>query len=56
MKLTAPSQLFFAISVVLAILAFVGRLQTIEFITPNAFWLMAIAWLVLAVACLFRRA
>ncbi|HVF34503.1 MAG TPA: hypothetical protein VND91_04210 [Candidatus Saccharimonadia bacterium] len=56
MKLTAPSQVFFIISVVLAILAIFGRLQTVDFITPNAFWLMLVAWVVLAVACLFRRA
>ena len=56
MKLTAPSQVFFIVSLVLAILAVFGRLQTVDFVTPNAFWLLLVAWVVLAVACLFRRA
>ena len=56
MKLSAPTQLLFIVSVVLAILSLVGHFQTIDFITPNAYWLMLIAWIVLTVACLFRRA
>lgn len=56
MKLSAPSQAFFIVSLVLAILALFGRFQTVEFVTPNAFWLLLVAWVVLAVACLFRRA
>jgi hypothetical protein len=56
MKLSAPTQLLFIVSVVLAILSLVGRFQTVDFITPNAYWLMLVGWLVLAVGCLFRRA
>lgn len=56
MKLTAPTQLFFIVSAVLVILALIGHFQSVQYITGNQFWLAVIGYIVLAFACIFRRA
>ena len=47
MNLSAPTQLVFLFSVVLAILAVVATFIAIPTVSPNAFWVAIIAYLVL---------
>jgi len=59
MKLTAPTNLFFIISGILAILAissFLGILSALlpPIVKANTFWIMVGAWGTLAFACLFK--
>jgi hypothetical protein len=56
MKLNAPSQTVFIIAVIIAIIAVVGLFVTIPFISLYAFWVMTLAFVVLAGACLMRGA
>jgi hypothetical protein len=55
MNLSAPSQALFWISVVIAIIALIGYFAPgIAFIGVYAFWIMTLAFIVLAVGCLMR--
>ena len=54
MNLSAPSQVIFLISLVLAILAVVGALVVIPYVTAYAFWIAIIAYVVLAAGCLMK--
>ncbi len=47
MKLSAPTQIVFLISVVLAILAVVATFVVIPVVSANAFWVAIVAYLVL---------
>ena len=48
MKLSAPKQITFWISVVIFALAVIGRLISIPLLTDNVGWLLLIAYVVLA--------
>ncbi|ODA66903.1 hypothetical protein A7A08_02200 [Methyloligella halotolerans] len=48
MHLSAPTQIIFFISLILAILAVVGLFVVIPFITANAFWVAIAAYVILA--------
>lgn len=50
MRLSAPKQVTFLIAVILAILAVVATLISIPTISGFAFWILVIAFVVLAVA------
>jgi hypothetical protein len=55
MNLSAPTQLMFIIAVVLALVALVGYfVPTIAIIGVYAFWIMTVAFVVLAAGALFR--
>ena len=61
LKLSAPTTVVFVISVILALLSLAIRYAA--FYVPSLsvpvvppFWLMALAFAVLAIGCLFRRA
>lgn len=55
MKLNAPRMLFFVIAVVIAILAVLSRaIAGMPRIPIDDFWLMTIAFVILALACLIR--
>ena len=56
MRLNAPTQLFFIISLVLAILSLLGALGIIGAVAAYATWLGLAAWIVLAVGCLMKGA
>jgi hypothetical protein len=56
LKLSAPTSLMFVISVVIAILAALSALGTLSILPIASVWLMGIAFLVLALACLFKGA
>jgi len=55
MKLSAPTQLFFIIALVLAILALLGSFAVLPAITGHSFWLAFAAWGVLAIGSLMKR-
>jgi hypothetical protein len=54
MNLSAPTQAVFLISLILAVLAVIGVLTPIPYITPYAFWLAIVGYIVLAVGCLAK--
>lgn len=54
MKLSAPTQPLFIVSLVLAGLGLLGRLAVIEFVSPNAYWLVLAGYAVLAVGVVFK--
>ena len=58
MSLSAPSQMMFLVSVILAVIAIVLYLlpTLITAITPYAFWILVVGFVVLAAGCLMRRA
>ncbi len=56
MKLSAPTTLLFTISLVVAILGLLAALNVLSAIPIAAVWIMAVAYAVLAVACLFKGA
>jgi hypothetical protein len=59
MNLSAPTQIIYIIAVVLAIiavLAYLGVLTFIPALLAYSFWIMTIAFVLLAGACLMRGA
>ncbi|MBN9233793.1 MULTISPECIES: hypothetical protein [Phyllobacteriaceae] len=54
MNLSAPTQIVFIISVVIAIIGLLAALGVLSFIPLAAVWIMLIAYIVLAVGCLLR--
>lgn len=54
MKLSAPTQPVFLITVVLAVIALLGALGVVAPLATYAFWTMTIAYVVLALACLLK--
>lgn len=52
MKLSAPSKPIFLVSLVLFILALVGKFAAVAVLTPNFVWILLAAWVVLALGCL----
>ncbi len=54
MRLNAPTQIVFLISLALAILALLGALIVIPFVSAYAFWLAIIAYVVLAAGCVMK--
>ena len=56
MNLSAPTQIVFIISLVVAIIGLLAGLGVISFIPIAAFWIVTLAYVILAVACLLRGA
>jgi hypothetical protein len=54
MTLTPPSTAVFLISAILAVLAIIGKFVAIPFISEHGFWVVVVAYVVLAVGNLFR--
>jgi len=54
MNLSAPTQPVFIVSLVIAVLAVIGVFTAIPIVTPYAFWVAIIAYIVLAVGCLAK--
>jgi hypothetical protein len=54
MNLSPPTTAVFVISLILALLAIVGKFVAIPFISDHGFWVAVIAYVVLAVGNLFR--
>ena len=56
MNLSAPTQIVFIIALIVAIIALLMFFGVITFIPISAFWVMTIAYVVLAGACLIKGA
>ena len=54
MKLNAPSQNLFLVAVVIAVVALLGMIVSIPFVSAYAFWIMALAFVVLAVGVIMK--
>ncbi|MDO8534880.1 MAG: hypothetical protein Q7S17_09095 [Xanthobacteraceae bacterium] len=54
MKINAPSQLIFLISLILAALAVVAHYVAIPYATEYQFWLAVAGYVVLAAGCLVK--
>jgi hypothetical protein len=52
--LSAPSQVFFLLSLALAIIAILGVLVIIPVVTKYAFWIAILGYIVLALGCLMK--
>ncbi len=56
MNLSAPTQIIFVITVIIAIIGLLMAFGVFSLGAISAFWVMTIAYVVLAVACLIRGA
>ena len=56
MNLGAPTQIVFIIATVIAIIALLMVFNAMAFVPLAAFWVMTIAFVILAAGCLFRGA
>jgi len=56
MSLSAPTQIVYIIALIIAIIALLMFFNVIAFIPVAAFWVMTLAYVILAVACLLRGA
>mgnify|MGYP001272979715 FL=1 len=56
MSLSAPTQIVYIIALIIAIIALLMFFNVITFIPVAAFWVMTLAYVILAVACLLRGA
>ena len=54
MRLNAPTQMVFLISLVLAVLALVGHFVVIPYVTTYQFWIAIAGYVVLAAACVLK--
>ena len=54
MSLSAPTQVVFIISLILAILAIAGLFVAIPVVTTNAFWVAIAGYVVLMLGCLLK--
>jgi hypothetical protein len=54
MRLSAPTQMVFLISLILAVLALVGHYVQIPYVTAYQFWVAIVAYVVLAAACVLK--
>lgn len=54
LHLSAPHEITWWIAVVLGVLGILGTLVTIQFVSANAFWFVAVAFVLLALATLFK--
>lgn len=56
MNLSAPTTVVFIISVVLALIAILIFLNVIAFAAVPSFWIMTLAFVVLAIGCMIKGA
>jgi len=54
MNLSAPQVITWWIAVVLGVLGILGTLTSIQFVSANAFWFVAVAFVLLAIATLIK--
>jgi hypothetical protein len=54
MKLTPPKNITFWVAVVLGVLGFLGKLTTIPFVSPNAFWFVFVGFVLLVLGLLVK--
>ncbi len=56
MTLNAPSQTMFIVAVVIAVVALLGAIVSIPFVSAYAFWILIVAFIVLAAAVMMKGA
>jgi hypothetical protein len=56
MRLSAPTSIIFIITVIIAIVAALAAAGVVSFIPIASVWIMALAYVVLALACLLKGA
>ena len=56
MNLSAPTQVVFIIALIIAIIALLMMVNVITFIPIASFWVMTIAYVVLAIGCMIKGA
>jgi hypothetical protein len=56
MTLNAPKQIIFIVALVIAVLAVLGALVAIPFVTTYAFWLLVLAFVILTGGVLMKNA
>jgi hypothetical protein len=54
MKLSAPKKITWWIAVILGVLGILGTFISIPFVSANAFWFVAVAFILLALATFFK--
>jgi hypothetical protein len=54
MRLNAPTQVVFIISLIIAVLAVIGHFVMVPFVTEFKFWFAMVAYIVLAAACVLK--
>jgi hypothetical protein len=54
MRLNAPTQMVFLISLALAVLALIGHFVLIPYLTAYQFWLALVGYVMLAAACVLK--
>ncbi|HEY8268063.1 MAG TPA: hypothetical protein VIG34_05325 [Xanthobacteraceae bacterium] len=54
MKLSAPTQVVFIISLILALLALIGHYVNIPIVTQYQFWFAIAGYVVLAAGCMMK--
>lgn len=54
MRLNAPKQIVWIVSVVLAVIGIIGKFTTVAFISANAFWLITVAFIILTASTLLK--
>lgn len=55
MKLSAPTQIVFLISLVIAVVGILAALAIIPSLPISAFWIVTTGYVVLALGCLLKR-
>jgi len=55
MRLNAPTQIVFMISLALAVLALIGHFVAIPYVTAYQFWVAIVGYAVLAAACVMKN-
>jgi hypothetical protein len=53
-RLNAPTQILFFVSLAVAVFALVARFAVIPNVSPHAFWIGIIAYIVLALGCVMK--
>ena len=54
MSLSPPTTVVFVVSIILAVLAIIGALVPIPFISEHGFWVAIVAYVILAIGNIFR--
>ncbi len=54
MKLSAPTQIVFLISVAVAVIGLLAALGILSFVPVASVWIMLVAYIILAVGCLLK--
>jgi threonine/homoserine/homoserine lactone efflux protein len=54
MNLSPPTTVVFVVSIVLAVLAIIGKFVMIPVFTDNGFWVVVVAYVILACGNIFR--